>query len=70
MLIKLFCYLWGHKFIVKAFTGKTFKTYHPLVNEQIDGHYWKYEQIAFCSRCGIKNPYFEQWFKEMIERNK
>jgi hypothetical protein len=65
MLTKLFCYFWGHKFVIKACTGRTIKTSHPILSEQLC---WKYEQTDFCLRCGIKNPHFEQWYKEMIKR--
>lgn len=45
MIIWIWCKVWGHKYIAKAYTDD-------------DGYFFKYEQQKYCPRCGIPNPYF------------
>jgi hypothetical protein len=54
MIKKLICWLLGHKFIVKVFTGRvqTVATY----GGHCDVEYYKWVQSPFCLRCGNKNP--------------
>ena len=46
----------GHKNIVKASTGETFETTNQLYGLPQTGHYYKYQRMPFCLRCGIKLP--------------
>ena len=53
MLKKLWCFIWGHKTVVKAFTGKQFDTYHPLYpNIQVKGNLYDLKRLPYCRRCG------------------
>jgi len=57
MLKKIWCFLWGHKVVVKRFTGKTFPAVNPLTGADELGHYYGWERLPFCLRCGkeVKN---------------
>lgn len=55
MILKLWCFLWGHKTIVKASTGKQFETYHRLYPEvKVKENYYVLRRLDFCKRCGKK----------------
>jgi hypothetical protein len=51
---KLICFLWGHKFVVKAATGQTFATVNRLTGSPDIGHYYVLKKLDFCARCGKK----------------
>jgi hypothetical protein len=59
MLKKLWCSLFGHKFIAKAFTGNTMDVVGPLGNAFTSCLY-KYEAQKWCLRCGTPNPHKEK----------
>ena len=52
------CFLFGHKFVVKALTDKTFQIDNGF--RKGIGYYYIYEQEKFCVRCGIKNQNYEE----------
>lgn len=45
MIKWLICKLWGHKTVLKAYTGQNY----PV------GKYFRHEQSKFCLRCGTPN---------------
>lgn len=56
MIPKFWCWLFGHKFIMDVFTGKTEVLTDPLMGcGKIVGVFKKVEQLK-CLRCNIKNP--------------
>jgi len=55
MLLKFWCWLWGHNNIVKAATGKQFETYHRLYPDvKVKENYYVLQRLPFCKRCGKK----------------
>jgi hypothetical protein len=55
MLMKIICFLLGHKIVIKAATGKQFDTYHRLYPQiTIKGNYYTLMRLDFCKRCGAK----------------
>jgi len=54
MIIKLLCWLYGHKIVVKAYTGQTMKAQNGLGEDRMVSMYL-YETKPFCVRCGKKN---------------
>jgi len=56
MIKKVLCYLFGHKFIAKCYTGEQYRTYHPLTGIKTIGEYFRYEAQKWCLRCGCINP--------------
>jgi hypothetical protein len=54
MLIKLWCWLWGHKTVVKAMTGDTCSYSNQLTGNTDIGHYYRLGRLDFCVRCGRK----------------
>ena len=56
MIKKLICFFWGHKVIVKAFTGEQMEVVGLLGNYHTVQMY-KLKKLDFCKRCGktIKN---------------
>jgi len=55
MLKKVLCYLLGHQFIAKIFTGNMGRTYHPLIGVTTTREYFRYEAQKWCLRCGCLN---------------
>lgn len=53
MIIKLICWLWGHKTMLKATTG-TFQTVNQVTGYPQTGHYYRWQRNEFCVRCGTK----------------
>jgi len=51
MIKRLICFLWGHKTVHKAAIGE-FQTLNQLTGYQQTGHYYKFVQTPFCTRCG------------------
>lgn len=56
MLIRLICWILGHKTIVKASTGDTFETINQMTGLPQTGHYYVFEKKPFCVRCGYAIP--------------
>ncbi len=55
MLIKIWCFLFGHKFMIKAMTGQQYDTHHKLYPDiTIKGNYYKWQRLEYCKRCGEK----------------
>ena len=53
MFIKFWCFLWGHKTVVKMATGEQYETEHKLYPEvKIKGNYYTLNKLDFCKRCG------------------
>lgn len=51
MIKKLLCKVWGHKFIVKAYTGQTYMASNGLGDQHLVSLYdWK--KMDYCLRCG------------------
>lgn len=51
MMKKFWCKLWGHRFIVKAYTGATFLATNLLGDQHTVSLYvWK--KMDYCLRCG------------------
>ena len=55
MIKKLICWLWGHKFTVKAYTGETYQTTNYIGSLSTVSLY-KLAAQKYCLRCGVKNP--------------
>ena len=55
MIKKLICFLWGHKFMAKAYTGQSMKITNYLGQESLASLY-RWEAQKYCLRCGIRNP--------------
>lgn len=51
MIKKLICWLWGHKTVVKAYTGKTYQT-ASCAGNPLSVSLYKWERTRFCLRCG------------------
>lgn len=55
MLIKILCFLFGHKTVIKVATGKQFDTYHRLYPDLVvKENYYTLQRLDFCRRCGAK----------------
>lgn len=54
MIIKFWCWLWGHKTIVRAATGETYETVNQLSGLPETVPYVVLERKDFCVRCGTK----------------
>ena len=52
MIQKLWCWLWGHKTVVKACTGETYPTVDQMTGLPQLGRYYVFERKSFCVRCG------------------
>jgi len=51
MIQKLLCWIWGHKIVVKAYTGDQIPTENAFGMEiQSSGYVWK--RMPYCLRCG------------------
>ena len=59
MLVKLFCFLFGHIIREQAFTGETFPTINPLTGMPDTGKYYVWEYLERCPRCGVRNKNIE-----------
>ncbi len=46
MIKKFWCFLWGHKTVVKAYTGETMLTKGRCVG------LYRWKRMKFCARCG------------------
>jgi hypothetical protein len=58
MIKKLICFIWGHIFVAKAYTGNIQKVIGPLGNEHtISLYLW--EAQKYCPRCGKPNPNYK-----------
>lgn len=56
MIKKFICFIWGHKNILKEFTGETFNAGpHPLSGLPQVGNYYNLKKFDFCVRCGVKS---------------
>jgi hypothetical protein len=69
MIKKIWCFVWGHQFVLKAYFDEkpVVETMeHLILREQEKLHQWKttmfyrYEQQKFCPRCGAPNPWFRK----------
>jgi len=56
MLTKLWCFLFGHKFIAKGFTGNVVESDNGL-GMPIKSAMYRWEAQKWCLRCGCKNPH-------------
>ena len=52
MIIKLICWLWGHKVVHKAFTGNSIKGTNLLIDREVHIPCYKFQKSDFCTRCG------------------
>lgn len=52
MIKRLICWIWGHKIIVKAYTGHTMPVTNPLTEAEQNVAMYKWEKMKFCLRCG------------------
>ena len=59
MLIKLLCYILGHKFMVKAFNGRKNRI-QDAMGFDYDVQYYNIQAVKYCQRCGKKNPNYEE----------
>jgi hypothetical protein len=59
MLTKLICLLFGHRFVVKAYTGETKRVLNAFRGYE-DAQYYTYENKKFCIRCGANNPAYKK----------
>jgi hypothetical protein len=67
MVKKLWCFIWGHKFVIKSFTGQTKKVINAFRGEE-DIQYYKWSKTPFCLRCCKPNPYYDE-LKEKKNEN-
>jgi hypothetical protein len=51
MIKFLLCLIFGHKNVVKAFTGQTKESETPFGGVQTT-HYYTWKKLDFCLRCG------------------
>ena len=51
MIKKLVCFLWGHKTVVKAYTGETYNT-KSYAGMPLSVSLYKFVRNQFCLRCG------------------
>lgn len=54
MVIRFWCWFWGHKTVIRCSTGETFMTVNQLSGLPQTGHYLVLERKDFCVRCGKK----------------
>lgn len=54
MISKLVCFLIGHTFREKAFTGKTYEVVDRLTGGKLIGQYYVWKKCDQCPRCGKK----------------
>lgn len=52
MIKALICLLWGHKTVVKAYTGQTYQTASYL-GDPLTVSLYRWERQRFCLRCGL-----------------
>lgn len=52
MLIRLLCWILGHRTVHQTFTGQQFKSVNPLTGMEVPGNYYKWTKTPFCTRCG------------------
>ena len=51
MIKKLLCWLWGHKTVVKAFTGETMVA-DTTFDRNVKHSIYKWHRNPYCLRCG------------------
>ena len=51
MIKKLLCWLWGHKTVVKAYTGETMIA-DGAFDRDVKHPLYRWERSKFCTRCG------------------
>jgi len=51
MIKKLICFLWGHKTVVKAYTGNTIPSYNAL-GMSAPSMAYTLKRLPYCKRCG------------------
>ena len=54
MIKKIICFLFGHKIVIKAFTGKTMEQTN-MVGNPITVSLYVWRKMDFCIRCGKRN---------------
>lgn len=52
MMLRLICTLWGHKVMLKVFTGNIIRLTHPGFLYKSDVSTYKWERQKYCLRCG------------------
>lgn len=56
MVIKFWCWLWGHKVMVKACTGNMLTITDRFTMQPMDVPLQKWERVKNCIRCGAATP--------------
>lgn len=51
MITKLWCFIWGHKTVINAFTGEAIICYDPI-GEPVTRDVYTLKRLKFCKRCG------------------
>jgi len=51
MLKKIICFLWGHKTVHKAYTGKQMSCV-SMIGVEYTINMFNYKKTPFCTRCG------------------
>ena len=51
MIKKILCFIWGHKTVLKAYTGES-KNIIGMCGNEYTTLYYKYEKMPYCIRCG------------------
>lgn len=59
MIKRLICWLWGHNFVVKAYTGETMEVTNGL-GTALTASLYRFERQPFCVLCGHPSP----WLRE------
>ena len=52
MIQKFLCWFFGHKTVLKAYTGQTL-TADTTFEKDVKHPLYKYERSKFCIRCGV-----------------
>ena len=54
MIIKLICWLWGHKAMSKVYSGKTIEISDPNTENMVIIPTYNWQRNYYCKRCGNK----------------
>ena len=55
MLKRLICYWWGHKVVIKAYTGEKIRVFDKFTGQETDVMLYRWEKQKHCVRCGKEN---------------
>lgn len=70
MINWLRCFILGHKFVSRYFSGKTFDTHDRLTGKTVKGNFYEMRINSFCHRCGKLNREFVYNDNSSTDQNK